>query len=932
MLILNRFNHYIRNSFLLVSILTLSACDQGMSEQRLLEKAKSYVDKGELMAASIELRNTLQKNTENAEARYLLGSINLEAGDLTSAEQEFRRAALAGWNKEETQVGLARVLISKKEFQKLLDEIVIVNTWSPATRADISGLRALAEASLGHMPQAKTTLDEGRAYMANAYQVLKTTAMFQLAGMLDGDASNTLKTALSLYPDKPELMLLDASNDLRNNNPSRAADTFRKIISLESPNFMTPNGRTARIGLARLQITEKHYDEANATLAPVLKRNNKDLEANYLGGLLAFSQSDYSRAEDHIRLLLGIAPDNRQLQQLMGKIKYALKDFDQAARHLSTYLNADPDNIVVRKLLANTYIFLNQPEQARTTLQSALTSNPDDPGSLTILSQIEFSEGNMNAGILALRRAIKSSPDNAALHKQLAKVYIAMGETKQALIELETYQNLSKDFEETQKLTISAYMQAEELNKAISIANEMLLKNPQDPETLSLNGTLQSANDNNQQARIYFNKALQLQDNLPSAAMGLARIERKEGNFDKAITLYNSLVESNTAGTLPMLALAELAAEQKRTNDMLFWLERARSTVPRETRSRIILANYYLRNNEPKKADIYIQEAIKVSPDQTELLALQGRALIAMKRYSEALAPLNRLVIKLPTSVDAQIMLGEALLRQGMTNKAREHLLQALNLQKNHFRAISLMAETEFKAGKYDKSLEYAKNLQETQPQLYIGYMQEGDVWMVKKDYKRAHSAYNNAWKQQQTAELAIRLFSASINIVTFDAAIQPLLTWIADHPNDSSTRFFLATTYQSSEKNDNAIQEYEKVLEETPDNSAALNNLAWLYSLKSNPKALGLAERAYRTKPENPGILDTYGWILVQQGQVEKGQRLIKQAMELLPDNLEIRYHYATALLKSGNENEGRQILEKLLKQNNSFNGQDEARQLLEK
>lgn len=927
-----KLNHWLRSNILISSILILISCDGlGMSEQQMLQNAKTYLDKGDLMAASIELRNTLQKNNDNAEARYLLGSVSLEIGDLTTAEKEFKRAALAGWNEEETQIGLARVLITRKEFQKLLDEIVIVNTWSPATRANIAGLRALAKASQGRIAEAKTTLEEGRAYMADAFHVLKTTAMFQLSGIQDGDTSTTLKIALSLYPDKPELMLLDASNDIHNNDPSRAADTFRKIIDLEPSNLITPNGRRAHIGLTRLQIIEKNYDGANATLTPVLKKNAKDPEANYLAGLLAYGQGDYNRAEDHVNILLAMAPNNSQSQQLMGKIKYALKDFDQAAFHLSAYLKTNPDDIPVRKLLTNTYIFLNQPELARTTLQAALSLNPDDAGTLTLLSQIEFSTGNMNAGILALRKAIKSSPDNIALHKQLAKVYIAMGETDQALIALETFQNLSKDAEETQKLTISAYMQAGEVNKAINIANEMLIKKPQDPEILALNGTLQSANNNNQQARLYFNQALQLQADLPSATIGLARIERKEGNVDKAIALYNGLVESNKGGTMPMLALAELAAQQNRTSDMLLWLERARNTAPGETRSRIILANHYLRNNQPKQADIYIQEALKVSSEQTELLALQGKTLIAQKRYSEALPPLNKLVNKLPASANAHVMLGEAFLRQGMTKEAREHLQRTLNIEKNHFLAMSLLAETEFKAGKYDKSLEYAKSLQKTQPQLYVGYMLEGDVWMVKLDYEKAHSAFSKAWKQQQTAALAIRLFSASKHTENFDNAIQPLLSWLGDHPDDSSMRFFLASTYQAAEKNDDAIQEYQKVLAATPDNGAALNNLAWLYSLKGNPKALGLAERAYRSKPEDPGILDTYGWILVQQGQLEKGQRLIKQAMDAIPGNPDIRYHYATALVKSGNDVEGKQILEELLNQDKPFSGQKDAKRLLD-
>ena len=87
-----------------------------MNEQQMLQNAKTYLDKGELMAASIERRNTLQKNNENAEARYLLGSTNLKIGDLASAEKEFRRAADAGWSQEAVQLQLARIFISKKEF------------------------------------------------------------------------------------------------------------------------------------------------------------------------------------------------------------------------------------------------------------------------------------------------------------------------------------------------------------------------------------------------------------------------------------------------------------------------------------------------------------------------------------------------------------------------------------------------------------------------------------------------------------------------------------------------------------------------------------------------------------------------------------------------------------------------------------------------
>lgn len=923
---------YIAYYFLAVFCLALISCDKGLNEQQMLQNAKAYMDKGELMAASIELRNTLQQNSNNAEARYLLGSINLDIGDLASAEKEFRRADLAGWNQQETQTNIARILITRKEFQKLLDEIAIEDTWSTDTKANISALRALAHTGLGQLVKAKSTLDEAIAYDADALYVLKATTILQLTGILNGDASATLAKALSIYPENPELLLLQASSNIQNDKLTQAAEAFKKIISLDPPKLITANGRIAHIGLARLQIIDKKIDEANATLAQLLKRNDKDPDANYLTGLLALNQQDYSRAEEHIRKLQAIAPDHIQSQQVMGKIKYALKDYDQAAHYLSVYLNSNPDDVAVRKLLTNTYIILNQPELARSTLQSANLPVPDDAETLTLLSQIEFNKGDLNAGILSLNKAIKFSPENIALHKQLAKAYIATGKMDEALAEIKIFNKLSNDIDETRKLGISAYLKTGEIDKAISIANRMLNNSPQDPDIIALNGSLYAANNDNKQARQYFNKALQLQKNLPSATVGLARLERMEGNYDKAIALYSNLVESNAGGTIPMLALSELAALQNRTSDMLSWLEKARKAAPTESKPRIILANYYLGINQPDKADIYVNEALKATPEQVNLLALQARVLIAQKQYKEAVPLLEKLLAKSPESSNSRALLGEAFLRQGMTKKAREHLKLILDKQNDHVAALTLLAETEFKEGNYEKSLEYTKQLQKTQPELYLGYLLEGNIWMAKKDNTKAHSAFSHAWEHQQTSDLAINLFATSRYSTNFKEAIKPVLTWMKANPDDNTTRFFLASAYQNAEENDSAIKEYKKILEESPESTAVLNNLAWLYSLKNDPKALDYAEKVYRLTQTDPGVLDTYGWILVQQGQTLKGLRLLEQAMEQIPDNLEIRYHYAVALIRSDNKNEGHQILENLLKQDKPFIGRDEAKQLIAK
>ena len=227
-------------------------------------------------------------------------------------------------------------------------------------------------------------------------------------------------------------------------------------------------------------------------------------------------------------------------------------------------------------------------------------------------------------------------------------------------------------------------------------------------------------------------------------------------------------------------------------------------------------------------------------------------------------------------------------------------------------------------------ALEYARQLQKIQPELYMGHELAGDAWMQKNAYAEAGVAYTQAWDRKPSAELVTKLSEATFLTGNTGKAVSILLTWLVDHPEDARVQQFLGTMYLNAEQNDKAIGQYEKVLKSEPDNVAALNNLAWLYLLDSEPRALVLAERAYRVTPDDPGIQDTYGWALVQQGKVDKGRRLISQAVEQQPENAEIMYHYAVVLLKSGKQTEGRRILTSLLREGQSFEGREEAKALL--
>ena len=65
-----------------ISLLTcLAACTQSFTDSEHIEKAGEHINKREFKAAEIELKNALQINQSNAEARLLLGQVYLDNGD-----------------------------------------------------------------------------------------------------------------------------------------------------------------------------------------------------------------------------------------------------------------------------------------------------------------------------------------------------------------------------------------------------------------------------------------------------------------------------------------------------------------------------------------------------------------------------------------------------------------------------------------------------------------------------------------------------------------------------------------------------------------------------------------------------------------------------------------------------------------------------------
>lgn len=125
----------------------------------------------------------------------------------------------------------------------------------------------------------------------------------------------------------------------------------------------------------------------------------------------------------------------------------------------------------------------------------------------------------------------------------------------------------------------------------------------------------------------------------------------------------------------------------------------------------------------------------------------------------------------------------------------------------------------------------------------------------------------------------------------------QHLKAALAADPSKVVLYMHLADLYDQRGKYPEAEAEYDEVLRREPNNVVALNNLAWMYTLRQGKgaeaeKLIQLAIEGFGRRPE---LLDTRGLVRMKLGQTEQALADFKEAIDAAPTPTRY-YHWARA------------------------------------
>ena len=892
----------------------LVGCDSATAEQHV-GNAEARLAQDDVRTAVIELKNALQKDPDLASARLLLGEAHARLGDHASALKEFERALDLGLDDPRVQTGLLRAKVRLGRYQEVIGELEDAGALSPQLAV------VLADANLeaGDLGRAKILYQQGLS-LADGNLGLGLVAWQE--GDLDR-ADHYLTQATTLDPGHADAWLRKGEFSLSR----QAFDDAR--LSFDNAAGLAAGQVLGRVGLARVHLVQGDLDGAAAEVQRILKLAPQFPVAHYLDGLIRFERGDVTGAETAIREVQRVAPDHPPSLYLMGAIKYRQGQHAQAEDNLQRFLAQDFANDAAAKLLASVRFDRGDFQRAVDALSQRVDAT-EDPQLLALYGAAQLRLGNPVQATQALERAVALAPDMAAFRNQLALSLLATGDRARAEVELNSAVAVDADQFQSDYLLAMVRVREGDWPAAAEAVDALVQKSPDSPIGYNLRGVVALGQEDRAAGEAAFKAALQRDAGFLPAVQNLARMAEQDGNRDQAMRWYEGFLEGRADDESALLALADLAVRGNDAAAAVAYLQRAVAANPETVRGRLGLGRLYFAQGQLAPAGTVVNEALALAPAMPDLLLLRAEIDLrsgnveAARRVATELQPQ---AARLPNNMALHLALGNLQARVGQLTLARTNLERVLALTDGaNPAALRGLARLDLRDGRPEAARARVNQLLQAGDDDAETRLLDADLLLAENRRADAEKSFS-ALADAGVRDGMIRMVGLEVSSQNPAAAMARLQTWLEQRPGDLGAELLLADLLMRQDQ-DRAVARYEALVE--TNNPVALNNLAWLYMERKDPRAVATARSAVAAAPDNPNILDTLGWILLQEGQKPEAVRLLRRSVQLNPSNPSVQYHLGIALRDTGDVRGARDALTRAMELR-AFPEQEEARRALE-
>jgi len=426
----------------------------------------------------------------------------------------------------------------------------------------------------------------------------------------------------------------------------------------------------------------------------------------------------------------------------------------------------------------------------------------------------------------------------------------------------------------------------------------------------------------------------------------------KDGDQKKTLEHLSAMLDSDPAGfESAVLELANALQGEGKLPVVYDTLEALSAKRPNQAVVYYLQAIIAMQMKNRGLAENKIGQALKSRPDWDKALVFQAQIAVLSGDVPKAIDYLRNVHQKYPDNQKISKMLTQLLIKNGDYEEAGKVYQQLVEKDPKDFESVLALALVRMQLDRDGEAEEMLKKLLDQnewrdQARFYLGKLEEKrdndkkalnwydqvreepfsfEAGTAAVNLLASHKRYDEAILRLQVMEdkfpkEKIRLTLMKAELLNqqkhYQEAFDVLTAALVEQPDSKELLYTRALIAERIDKMDVLESDLKKILAQHPDNAEALNALG--YTLLNYPSRLAEAEKylqqAIKLQPNEPVILDSYGWLLFKQGKTEKALEYLEKAFAKQKEN-EIAAHLAEVLWALARKDEARKLFDKAFK-----------------
>ena len=638
------------------------------------------------------------------------------------------------------------------------------------------------------------------------------------------------------------------------------------------------------VGLpARAEASHPEAPSPSERDAATIRRG--DAYFHLMSARLAAGRGDSPEMQREIRQAIALAPEAPGLHAEAARLLSALGRREEAERSARRALELEPDEPramrILADLLASRALRSSPDVAARAEAIRIYEKLAEVPGAdaqvLQILTNLKLLDDDLTGAVNSARRFAERRPGDPAAARLLTQLLLQQGKPQEALGTVLGYLSRNPDAADLVLIALDLASRTDRWPDVEATAKEMVAARPEAVV-----------------ARILLGEAL-----------------IRVGKHHEAVAVLEKAVapahDARTTDENARSLLGEAYLRAARYEDAVVQLEKVLEQSPAEALVRLHLASAYEMLGRLADASALAKGLAGDFPGNPAVLALLGESLSQQGLTDSAIEAFRAAREAVEGSDEqAAIRRDDLRLRVALVQIGKRNLVDAehtlLRLERpERAEASKVLARVAVSQGRFRQARQIARKLRE-RGDPGIAALVEGEALLREEELSKAATKFDEA--------IAVLGEDSRDRVATIcreaghpQIGGRMLEEWVAREPANAEAQFALGRYLEREARFTEAEASLRRSLDLDPNNSQALNYLAYSLADRNQKldEALTLVRRALEIDRWNGAYLDSLGWVYFRMGQYEKARDPLERAAREYPRDSTVLEHLGDLYEKLG-------------------------------